>query len=115
MLLSKLGVNEQYFAHTSKNAPNETLIAHSNLTLDYYNKIIGAKKLNALIDNLIHQIDSKNFKLIEEMFINAIYLHDLGKKNPCFQAKKMNNPDFEYGEFASLANTHCQHSTIQTC
>jgi CRISPR-associated protein Cas1 len=26
------------------------------------------------------------------MFVDAIYLHDLGKCNPYFQAKKMNNP-----------------------
>lgn len=94
MLLSKFGVDERFHAHTLKSTPNETLIAHSNLTLDYYNKIIKAKKLDSLIDNLIHKIDSKNFGLIKDMFINTIYLHDLGKKNPCFQAKKMNNPDF---------------------
>ena len=29
------------------------------------------------------------------MFENTIYLHDLGKKNPCFQVKKMNNPLFK--------------------
>lgn len=94
MLLSKFGVDERYFAHTSKNAPNETLITHSNLTLDYYNKIIKVKNLDVLIDSIIYQIDSKKFELIKEMFIHTVYLHDLGKKNPCFQAKKMNNLDF---------------------
>lgn len=99
MLLSKFGVDERYLAHT----PNELLIDHSNLTLVYYNKIIKMKNLNLLIDYLIHQIDSKNFEFIKEMFINAVYLHDLGKKNPCFQAKKMNNPLF--------TNTNCGDSS----
>ncbi|MEA2091176.1 MAG: CRISPR-associated helicase Cas3', partial [Campylobacterota bacterium] len=40
-------------------------------------------------------------KLIKEMFYNAIYLHDLGKMNPCFQSKKMSNPLFEAYEGCS--------------
>jgi len=95
MLLSKFGIDETFFAHTSDSSPNETLEAHLNLTMSYYKKIVADKKLQTLIDNLINQIDSKNFDLIKEMFENTIYLHDLGKKNPCFQAKKMNNPLFE--------------------
>jgi len=95
MLLSKFGIYETFFAHTSNAYPNETLTAHSNLTMSYYKKIVSDKKLQILIDNLINQIDSKNFDLVKEMFENTIYLHDLGKKNPCFQAKKMNNSLFE--------------------
>lgn len=95
MLLSKFGVDEQYFAHTSKKRPSETLTAHLNLTLAYYKKIVQTKNLDSVIDNLINKIDAKNFALIKEMFENTIYLHDLGKKNPCFQAKKMNNPLFK--------------------
>ena len=107
MLLSKFGVDERYFAHTSKKFPPELLIAHSNLTLDYYNKIIKAKNLDSLIDNIINQIDSKNFILIKDMFINTIYLHDLGKKNPCFQAKKMNNPDYsKYEDCGDSKHSH---------
>jgi CRISPR-associated endonuclease/helicase Cas3 len=93
--LSKFEVDEQYLAHTSSKYKSETLIEHSNLTYEYYNRIIKAKKLESLIDELINKIDSKNFILIKEMFENTIYLHDLGKKNPCFQAKKMNNPLFK--------------------
>lgn len=102
MLLSKFGVDKKYLAHT----PNELLIDHSNLTLAYYNKIIKIKNLDLLIDNLIHQIDSKNFEFIKEMFINAIYLHDLGKKNPCFQAKKMNNPLFTNTDCGDSSHSH---------
>jgi CRISPR-associated endonuclease/helicase Cas3 len=95
MLLSNFGVDGQYLAHTSSKYKSETLIEHSNLTYEYYNKLIKAKNLEYLIDKLINKIDSKNFILIKEMFENTIYLHDLGKKNPCFQAKKMNNPLFK--------------------
>jgi len=96
MLLSKFGVDERYHAHTSKTAdiPSETLIDHLNLTREYFHKILASKNLDTIINDLIHKIDTKNFSLIKEMFENAIYLHDLGKMNPCFQAKKMNNPLF---------------------
>jgi CRISPR-associated endonuclease/helicase Cas3 len=41
------------------------------------------------------------------MFINAIYLHDLGKSNPCFQAKKMQNSKFdEYRNCSDSKHSH---------
>lgn len=94
MLLSKFGVDERYFAHTSHGEESETLSAHSNLTLHYCKQILKDKNLEPLIDALIETIDTKNTSLIKEMFVNAIYLHDLGKKNPYFQSKKMKNPLF---------------------
>ncbi len=103
MLLSKFKIDEKYLAHT----PNESLIAHLNLTLEYLNKVLKVKNLDGLIDNLIYQIDNKNYLLIKEMFINAIFLHDLGKKNPCFQSKKMNNPLFkEYKDCGNSKHSH---------
>lgn len=89
--LSNFGVDESFLAHT----PNETLLEHSLLTFKYYEKISKEKNLENLIDSLIGQIDKDNFQLIKEMFENAILLHDIGKKNPCFQAKKMDNKEFE--------------------
>ena len=87
----EFGVNELYLAHT----PDETLIEHLECTRKYLEKIQEDKSLKVIISNLIENIDSKSSKLIEEMFYNAIYLHDLGKMNPCFQFKKMNNPLFK--------------------
>lgn len=94
MLLSKFGVDERFFAHSSSKYKSETLLEHSHLTLKYFEKIIKVKNLDNLIERLINQIDSKNATLIKEMFKNAVFLHDLGKTNPCFQAKKMLNPLF---------------------
>jgi len=84
-------IDESILAHT----PKETLIEHSNLTLEYLQKIISEKNLDSILDNLIVAIDNRHNMLIKEMFINAIYLHDLGKKNPYFQAHKMDNDAFE--------------------
>ncbi|AHJ12410.1 CRISPR-associated helicase Cas3 [Sulfurospirillum multivorans DSM 12446] len=94
MLLSDFGIDERFFAHT-RGSDKEMLSTHLNLTCNYYQKIVTCKNLEPLIDSIIHTIDSANAVLIKEMFENAIFLHDLGKKNPCFQAKKMLNPLFK--------------------
>lgn len=106
MLLSKFEIDEKYLAHTSHQKESETLIAHSNLTLDYYKKTVHNKKLENLINTLIDTIDTKNAVLIKEMFVNTIYLHDLGKKSSCFQAKKMNNPLYEDKDCGDSKHSH---------
>jgi len=95
--LKLFGVNESYLAHT----PDETLPEHLDCTKKYLDKIIKEKHLEPLIDALLESIDDKYSTLIKEMFYNAIYLHDLGKMNPCFQSKKMQNPLFKEHEGCS--------------
>ena len=80
---------ENYFAHTSTNKPKEKLIDHCSQTKFYLEKIIKEKNLSNLIDNMIVDLDKDNFILIKKLFYNAIFLHDLGKINPSFQANKI--------------------------
>jgi len=94
MLLSDFDIDERYLAHTLKDEPSETLIEHSNLTFAYYKKILHIKNLDTLLSEIIESLDKENTKLIREMFESAVLLHDIGKINPYFQAKKMNNPLF---------------------
>lgn len=101
-LLSDLGVDEHYLAHT----PDETLIEHSDLTYRYLQKILGSKNLTEIIDRLLATIDEQNFDLLKEMFVNAIYLHDIGKTNPHFQAKKMKNEHFKEFFDSSQSSDH---------
>ncbi len=89
--IKEFGVDDRYLAHT----PDEKLSEHLECTKKYLEKIIHDKNLEDLINGLIQSIDDKNFELIKSMFFNAIYLHDLGKMNPCFQAKKLDNPLFK--------------------
>jgi CRISPR-associated endonuclease/helicase Cas3 len=96
--LKIFGVDESYLAHT----PDEKLTEHLYCTKKYLERIILDKNLDEIINDLIKSIDSKHFEFIKEMFYNTIYLHDLGKMNSCFQAKKMNNPLYEnYQVFSS--------------
>lgn len=106
-LLYDLGVDERYLAHT----PDETLIEHSNLTYDYLLKIIKSKNLTTVIEELLRTIDIDNFELLKEMFVNAIYLHDIGKTNPNFQAKKMKNDHFEDFFDSTQSSNHSYFSS----
>ena len=89
---------DSYLAHLSKdNLEKETLLAHSNLVLEYALKLIKdngiEKSINKIIqsttDNLNMQNDMKLF------YLKAIYWHDIGKINENFQKDKMSNDNFE--------------------
>lgn len=107
--LKEFGIDETILAHT----PNETLIAHSFMTKKYFKKIKEAKKLDKLIDELLFNLDNKYFELIKKMFENTIYLHDIGKINPYFQANKMNNQSFEEYKGSSISSEHSLYSKIE--
>ena len=86
---------QNFYAHKKEGVKSELLVEHSDLTKLYLQKILKAKNLDKLIDELILKIDNNYTKLIKKLFLNAIYLHDLGKTNPAFQANKMDNSLFE--------------------
>ncbi len=105
--LSDFEIDESFLAHTSKSCKkDETLIEHSYLTLNYFEKIVADKQLEKSIDTLIDKVDSENSSLVKEMFVNAIFLHDIGKINPSFQAKKMSNPLFKEYNSSSNSSNH---------
>lgn len=105
--LSEFDIDNTYLAHT----PKETLIEHSNLTLEYLYKILRSKNLESIVDRLIKAIDYENSELLREIFENSIYLHDIGKTNPHFQAKKMKNEYFK--EYVNSSNSS-EHSSISS-
>lgn len=107
--LKEFGIDESILAHT----PNETLIAHSFMTKKYFRRIKEAKFLDKLIDKLLFNLDNKYFELIKKMFENTIYLHDVGKTNPYFQANKMNNQAFEEYKRTSISSEHSLYSKIE--
>lgn len=86
---------KNYLAHRKEGKESEKLLDHLELTRVYLERISEAKGLTHLIDKLIVKIDETYQELIKRLFYNAIYLHDLGKINPAFQANKMDNPLFQ--------------------
>lgn len=101
----------KYWAHLPKKGTvheNETLEEHSNLVLDYANRIIDKYELKPIIQKLIKNsfdvhCTEEDSKSLYELFLESILFHDLGKINPNFQVEKMKNLRFkqEQLEFGS--------------
>lgn len=93
------------YAHTNlENRTNETLIEHSKLTFDKFiqnNIAYGTVyKVILLIRDIITNVfKTKDIEIIIEFilkaFLNAIYMHDVGKINPLYQINKLSNKDIE--------------------
>lgn len=95
---------ENIYAHTKDGKERETLKEHLDRSIKYYQKIAREKEIDKHIKKLIEKtfqyekitIEEKEY--IYQLFINAIYLHDLGKINPKFQKEKMKNSKYRTTE-----------------
>lgn len=101
-----------YYAHTSKkeNKQKELLIDHMNLTMKYFTLYSDKKRITSIIESLAEKsgFDMDESAIIIDLFVNAIYLHDIGKINPDFQRKKMDNKEFK---FSGLSTVHSIYSS----
>ncbi len=95
----------------------ELISEHLERTLYFYNKLDKEKHVGDVVHNIIYNlkfkeevIGKKQAELIEELFVNAIYLHDMGKINPAFQCKKMNNNNVCYVDNPDAADSN--HSLL---
>lgn len=106
---------EKIYAHTKEGKQPETLEEHLNKTIKYYYKIVEKKNLNQHIEKLVRQtfdfdrIEIREKEYIYCLFINAIYLHDLGKINPKFQKDKMKN-----GRYKEIQICSSEHSLLSS-
>lgn len=94
--LQEILKSNNYYAHLKNGgSEKEPLLSHLELTLKYYNKLNEYKNLEFIIKNTIKSISSEFtdecVNKIYDMFLNAIYYHDIGKINPNFQIEKMKN------------------------
>ncbi|HKJ32462.1 MAG TPA: CRISPR-associated helicase Cas3' [Balneolales bacterium] len=96
-------LNKDYWAHIEGKEPTESLLEHSLLVANYFEKIITDHGIEVIIDQIIQKLitqlnfddNEKAGNYIKEIFTNSIFLHDLGKVNSNFQVIKMNNPAFK--------------------
>lgn len=88
--------NLYYWAHTQKGKPEETLAAHSRLCLQYYCQYCKKKKIDILVKRIIAQCgcDKRETDDIYQLFVDAVYYHDIGKINPAYQYRVLHNPHF---------------------
>ena len=90
----------QFFAHLkedkiTKEIKKETLNDHTVLCIKYFEKMVRTKSLEKVFRNFkevfFEKLSPKAEVLLNEIVINVITFHDIGKINPNFQHKNMNN------------------------
>lgn len=85
-------------AHISDIKNPETLLEHSDLVIKYFKKIYENKNLKIVFDKFSDKFFGENEitkKFWNEMIVNTIYMHDIGKLNINFQIDKMKNKIFD--------------------
>lgn len=88
--IEKFILNREIYAH-KKEGEFELLEEHLDKTLKYLKVICSEKGLFSLISKFWTGSEEGR-EFYTELWVNMIYLHDIGKINPAFQAVKMNNP-----------------------
>jgi len=89
---------DRYLAHLSKDGLElESLLAHSNLVLEYALRLMNVNNIEKNIDEIIQLSTSQKEKQnsIKLFYLKAIYWHDIGKINENFQVDKMSNDKFK--------------------
>ncbi|MFW5721091.1 MAG: CRISPR-associated helicase Cas3' [Bacteroidota bacterium] len=105
-------LDNTYLAHISEAKKDETLKEHTELVKAYALSIIEQHNLDNIVDHITYEIVRyfSNIEhlgnLIKELFINTIVYHDLGKINPNFQVKKMNNPNLTENKSLKIKHYH---------
>lgn len=110
--------SDLYLAHRSKSGDGgvETLEEHSRLVLDQFHvmdeKNCIMDKVRVMFRDLDREVKDGNvFAAMEDLFINAIYLHDIGKVNRRFQVVKMRS---DVGDEKNRTKFSTDHSIISS-
>jgi len=107
-------------AHISDNEKDETLAEHSQKTINFFYRLSREKEIGKIINKIINSLKIKGARkfnsnvvlFIKGMFLNAIYLHDIGKINPAFQKLKMNNKNIDH--LNSSISNDTKHSLLSS-
>lgn len=84
------------YAHRKENKEKELLSEHQDLCLDYFKRIDKEKGIldkveKCVLKYLERNITKDEMQIFKDAFVDAIWHHDEGKRNPLFQKKKMKN------------------------
>ena len=84
------------YAHRKENKEKELLSEHQDLCLDYFKRIDKEKGILDKVEKCVLKYLERNLKkdeiqIFKEAFVDAIWHHDEGKRNPLFQVEKMKN------------------------
>lgn len=84
------------YAHRKENKEKELLSEHQDLCLDYFKRIDKEKGIldkveKCVLKYLERNITKAEMQIFKDAFVDAIWHHDEGKRNPLFQKEKMKN------------------------
>jgi len=111
LIIPELLQDTRYLAHTRENddgtKERETLLAHSELTLRYYEAFCKYKGIEKIVRRIIASCGfrGKEAETVYLLFLYAIYLHDVGKINPRYQYEVLKNEVFKT-ECRQAKNSH---------
>lgn len=104
-------LNDKYtfYAHLSERCKvRETLKEHTSLTINYFKKIIVSKNIDKAFENfeknILKEYSNEAIILFRKMLISIPMFHDIGKINPLFQTRKMNNNEIKSSDVFSNSN-----------
>lgn len=122
--ISKL-LNDKYsfYAHLEDSKKNliksdeikkETLKEHTDLCKEYFEKLIKLKNIDEVFLNFetcyFKEISEAGKNIFRSLIINTIAMHDIGKINPYFQIRKMDNSQTKLLDEFNIVTT--EHSII---
>ena len=95
----------------------ESLLAHTELTLKYFQYIWNEKRIEEMLDRFCEQVwkditeNARDF--LNEMILGIPIFHDLGKINPEFQNRKLQNHRIKNNNvFSCVAGRHSIISSV---
>ncbi len=81
------------YAHKRSEQEKETVLEHTQLCQEYYEKIVEKKNINEMFQRFDREylagMSEEALTLFAVMRDNIVSFHDVGKMNPLFQEKKM--------------------------
>lgn len=109
------------YAHRKENREKELLSEHQDLCLDYFKRIDKEKGIldkveKCVLKYLERNITKDEMQIFKDAFVDAIWHHDEGKRNPLFQVEKMKNNNFmrekELDKISEYIGEGSKHSLI---
>jgi len=104
---------DNIYAHYNDEC-SEKLVDHMNLAYNYFLIIGHEKNLDNVFENLEERLltglSHKGKEFWKEILCNTIYMHDIGKINCNFQARKMKNKKYK-----DIPKFDSKHSMLSAC
>lgn len=101
--------NRPYWAHTDDDKQPELLKEHLQKCLDYYDLLCKEKGIGKIIKDCIKDCNCTEIDMVYMLFVNAIYMHDIGKINPNYQRDVLKNMNFK-----SSYDGNSRHSLVSS-